>query len=94
MLCPLKHAGFNHCNFYRTHITQFLTLFFYICSLGKTLECIGLISVHPHSPQPFSTAGFATGSVALTSLIKSSDVTALNDAVTSLARIPTLAKDM
>ena len=23
--------------------------------LGKTLECIGLISVHPHSPQPFPT---------------------------------------
>ena len=28
-------------------------IFTTVCSLGKTLECIGLISVHPHSPQPF-----------------------------------------
>ena len=68
-------------------------------SLGKTLECIGLISVHPHSPQPFpltnpsTGAPYPNGTAALDAAIAACTDRDLLSGLFACAAIPADAKD-
>ena len=67
--------------------------------LGKTLECIGLICVNPHSPQPFpltdevTGAKFGTGTEALAAAIEACTTRELANGLFAAAAIPADAKD-
>jgi hypothetical protein len=67
--------------------------------LGKTLECIGLVIVHPHSPQPFplyneaTGRAYAGGTAALEAALAATSTRDLRSGLFAVAAIPSDAKD-